>query len=560
MTPAVRFRRSGAAVLSAAVARRRAPGRRPAGCRPPAPREGVRAAVDVTAMDLDVVATGKNGRARAGSHEGRGHGRRGRQAVRARLLRAHRRPARSTGRTSRPRRPTSSSRRRALGETRWVPRQFLAFFDDEHLMPFERKRVIEGLRDLVTRLSPSDSMALLAYNISTRVFVPFTNSKEDLPRGLSKLEKTAPRGLYWDTQYRQAIAGRPALLPVSTRGQSSRDSIVRNWGAQALAPRQGHARGIPPRRRRARRRARASASSSTSRTGMELRPGPEPRPVARRHGPEPVRLRPDARSTGPSSRPRTARGSRSTRSTPSGSSADGRRLRVRPAGDRPLPREREPARDPRGLRGRDGRRPRREPQHLRPVPRRASTASPRATTRSASPSRPSTRRRPLHDVRLTTTRPGVTLRTRRGFAPLTAAQAARDRLEMALITPDAAATSRSRSGRTRRRREAAWGGASSRSRSSSPSRRSRSSTTRGQKKAVVEIGLAAVEDTGARSTPVTEKQEIVVTPEALAAVGTEPFVYRGEFKSRTGNMRFVATVRDVATNRVGVASASVRVE
>jgi hypothetical protein len=37
-------------------------------------------------------------------------------------------------------------------------------------------------------------------------------------------------------------------------------------------------------------------------------------------------------------------------------------------------------------------------------------------------------------------------------------------------------------------------------------------------------------------------------------------VYTGEVKARKGNMRFVATVRDVATNRIGVGSASVRVE
>ena len=51
-----------------------------------------------------------------------------------------------------------------------------------------------------------------------------------------------------------------------------------------------------------------------------------------------------------------------------------------------------------------------------------------------------------------------------------------------------------------------------------------------------------------------------MTPEVLAASGKEPFVYRGEFKSGTGNMRFVATVRDVASSRVGVGSSSVRVE
>jgi hypothetical protein len=82
----------------------------------------------------------------------------------------------------------------------------------------------------------------------------------------------------------------------------------------------------------------------------------------------------------------------------------------------------------------------------------------------------------------------------------------------------------------------------------------------GKKKAVVEISLAAVEDKGARSDPVTDRREIVVSPETPAKSAGEPMVYRGAFKSRTGNMRFVATVRDVDTNRVGIGSVSVRVE
>ena len=126
----------------------------------------------------------------------------------------------------------------------------------------------------------------------------------------------------------------------------------------------------------------------------------------------------------------------------------------------------------------------------------------------------------------------------------------------------------SRRGRRFRRRdpngraeeEPEWGAASFRSPWSCPVSSLTFLDDGGRKRAVVEIGLAAVEDSGARSTPVVERQEIVVTPEALAAAAKEPFVYRGEFKSRTGNMRFVATVRDVATNRVGVGSTSVRIE
>ena len=76
----------------------------------------------------------------------------------------------------------------------------------------------------------------------------------------------------------------------------------------------------------------------------------------------------------------------------------------------------------------------------------------------------------------------------------------------------------------------------------------------------MDVTLAAVEDTGARSDVLPDRKTILVDAAALAKAGREPFVYTGEVKSRKGNMRFVATVRDVATNRIGVGSVSVRVE
>ena len=121
----------------------------------------------------------------------------------------------------------------AAGAGRYVPRQFLVFFDDERLLPFDRKPVIEGLRDFVTRLSPSDSMAILSYNSSSHVITPFTNSKENLLDGLSRLEKVAPRGLFWESQYRQDVnlARRSRL--------SSRDSIIRSYGDQIRSREKG---------------------------------------------------------------------------------------------------------------------------------------------------------------------------------------------------------------------------------------------------------------------------------------------------------------------------------
>jgi hypothetical protein len=168
-------------------------------------------------------------------------------------------------------------------------------------------------------------------------------------------------------------------------------------------------------------------------------------------------------------------------------------------------------------------------------------------------------KKPMHDVRLRTTRAGVTLRTRRGFAPLTAAQAAQDRLEMALITPQAAGDF-SVSVLTDAPKKAGIGRRLVPFAVVVPVSVLTFAEDAGRRKAVVEIGLAAVEDNGARSTPVVSRQEIAVTEEALKAAAREPFVYRGEFKTRTGNMRFVASVRDVATNRVGIGSTSVRIE
>jgi len=443
------------------------------------------------------------------------------------------------------------------GEARYVPRQYLVFFDDEHLMPFERKRVVEGLRDLVTRLSPSDAMAILAYNVSTRVDVPFTNSKEDLLAGLAKVEKLAPRGLYWDSQYRLAIQDARRYSLFSARGQIARDSVVRNWGAQAWARDKGTLeefhRSVDALGARSGKRVIIFVSH-----GIEMRPGqslaqslggtalnqfdydvtPQYKAVleaANRsgitiHALDATGLSTDmdaSESDPPAIDPFLANVNRREVIAGFADETGGILVENRNVFAASLDRIYRES---------------------------ASYYSVGVTLASLDP------RKTLHDVNVTTTRPGVSLRTRRSFAPLTASQAARNRLEMALITPGASGdfavallTDAPKKGGGIGRRLVPY-------EVQVPVSSLTFIDDNGKKKAVVEIGLAAVEDTGARSTPVTEKEEIVVTPESLAAAAKTPFVYHGTFKTRTGNMRFVATIRDVATNRVGVGSASVRVE
>ncbi len=524
---------------------------------PPPTTAGIRAAVDVTAMDLDVVATGKDGKPVT-------------DLTRAEItvtvdgkpvaldyfvrLEAGQLHAPDLAAAS----PDLILQTTLAGPERFVPRQFLVFFDDEHLLPFERKRVVEGLRDFVTRLSPSDSMAVLAYNAATHVFVPFTNSKEDLLGGLARLEKTAPRGLHWDVQYRQAIQEARRYSAFTLRGQNARDSVVRSWGAQAWARDKGtmdeFRRAVEALGARAGKRVLLLVSH-----GIELRPGQS---FSQALGgtalnqfdyniQEPYRAVLDA----------------ANRAGITIHAIDARGLSTGvDAGDADAP-----AIDPflentsrrellAGLadetggilvENRNGFGP-----ALDQIARESASYYAVGVTLASLDAK-----KPRHDVRVRTSRPGVTVRTRRGYTPRTAADAARDRMEMSLLTPDAGGdfpvtlqtSTPSKKGVGLGRRAVPFAVVV-------PLSSLTFLDEAGKKKAVVELILAAVEDKGSRSDLVTDTREIVVTPEILAKSAGEPFVYRGEFKSRTGNIRFVATVRDVATNRIGVGSQSVHVE
>ena len=553
MTDAARPRRSGAALLallaaSAGVAQPAAP--------PTAMREGVRAAVDVTAVDLDVVAIGKGDTPVTDLRKDEVT-----VVVDGKKYAPDYFALISSGQVHGPDLATASPdvilETTQAGGSRWVPRQFLAFFDDEHLLPWERKHVIDGLRDFVTRLSPSDSMAVLAYNVSTRVFVPFTNSKEELLAGLTKLEKTAPRGFYWDSQYRQAINDARRYSAATYQGRQGRDTVVRNWGAQADMRDKGtldeFRRAVDALGARAGKRVLLFISH-----GIELRPGQS---LAQSLGGTSLNqfdydITPQYRTVLESA----------NRSGITIHALDARGLATDVDASEMDP----PAIDPflananrreilAGFADETGGLLVENRNVFAPsldrIYHESATYYAVGVTLSSLDAK-----KTVHDVKVTTTRPGVTLRSRRGFAPLTAAQAARDRLEMALITPEAPGefavllqTDAPKKGGGMGRRLVPFAVVV-------PLSSLTFLDEGGKKKAVVELGLAAVQDTGSRSVPVVEKREVVVPPEALTAAVKEPFVYRGEFKTRTGNMRFVATVRDVATNRVGVASASVRVE
>jgi hypothetical protein len=158
------------------------------------------------------------------------------------------------------------------------------------------------------------------------------------------------------------------------------------------------------------------------------------------------------------------------------------------------------------------------------------------------------------------TRPGVTVRSRRSYAAKSAEEAARDRMEMALLTPDASGDFSASIAVGSPKKGGGLGHRLAPFKVTVPLSELTFVDDAGKKKAVVDVTLAASEDTGARSSPATERKTIVVEPEKLEQARKESFVYSGELKAGTGNMRFVATVRDVASDRVAVASTSVRVD
>lgn len=437
------------------------------------------------------------------------------------------------------------------GADRFVPRQFLIFFDDDHLLPFERKRVIEGLRDFITRLPTSDRVSILAYGGSSRVLVPYSNSKESLLDGLSKLEGMAPSGLRWRTQFQQTIND------VRQSARRSRDPLIRSWSEQVAAREkavlQDLARAVSALSARSGKRAMIYVSN-----GLELRPGQSLSQalgtstlaqfeysvtdsfrkvvdIANRggvtiHALDAKGLTTDdigAENASPSPFDRFFLNQNLTEAL-SGFAEETGGILVQNRNDFKVAMD----------------------QIYRDS---ASYYSLGVTLTNLDPKKVS------HSVSVTCARPGVTVRTRRSYGAKSADEAARDRMEMALMTPDAKGDfplemkiGTPKSGGLGRRLapyEVAV-----------PLSQLTFLDDAGKKKAVVEVSLAAVEDNGDRSSVNTERRTIVVEPGELETALKQVYTYAGEAKTRTGNIRFVATVRDVASDRVGVASTSVRVD
>lgn len=517
---------------------------------PPASPAGVRAAVEVTAMDLDVVAT----------KDGRPVNDLAREEF---VVRIDGKPVPidffvriEAGAVHGPDLATASpdlvldALKADDGET-YVPRQFLVYFDDDRLLPQERLPVIEGLRDFVTRLSPSDRASIVSYTGSTRVLVPFTNSKEELLDGLSRLQKASPAGLSWEAQNRQTIQELR-----TTRSSSMRSSILRSWSDQAAVREQAALGELA-------RSVSALAARSGKRTlllvtnGYEWYPG---QTLTQAYGPSGLaqfdrnigedlgKVLARANSSGITIQVFDAKGlasdvdasqSVSPAVSPFYKAQNFRNSMAALAGDTggSLVENRNVFQ-----------------ADLDRVYREASSYYSVGVTLAGVPGTGPRK------IEVRTTRPGVTVRARTGFEAKTADEAAVDRVEMALQNPgasgDFAATLRI--GELEKkggigRRTAPWN-------VSVPMSELTFREEAGFMKAVVEVTLSAVEDTGARSSIKPEKSTLSIPVAQWEKVRGQAYVHSGQVKTGKGNMRFVAAVRDVASGRMALASTDLRVE
>jgi len=190
----------------------------------------VQASVDVTVLDLDVVAT-KDGRSVTDLRRDEIVVRIGGRVLPVDLF------ARIAG-AQISQVPTAPGPAPEAGDVTVVPRQFLFYFDDARLLPWQRRPVIDGLRAFVDRFGPTDEASIVSYDGSTNVLVPFTSSREALLDGLSRLEEILPRGLAREREFRTAASAveQEARLQTGRSGRGApsdlRATIVRNYSEQ----------------------------------------------------------------------------------------------------------------------------------------------------------------------------------------------------------------------------------------------------------------------------------------------------------------------------------------
>jgi VWFA-related protein len=116
----------------------------------------------------------------------------------------------------------------------YVPRHFLMYIDLGHLTPEARKRGLEALRDLVTRLGPSDRGRVVVFDRRSRPLTEWTSNKEELFSAISRVEEfVGMTRLQWERQTLHEVDF-GAAIGGSHRAQTA-TSLVEHYAEQQRA-------------------------------------------------------------------------------------------------------------------------------------------------------------------------------------------------------------------------------------------------------------------------------------------------------------------------------------
>jgi VWFA-related protein len=112
------------------------------------------------------------------------------------------------------------------GDEAFVPRHFLMYVDLGHLAPDGRKRALEGLRDLVTRMGPNDRGRVLMFDRRSKELTEWTSSKEELFAALTRIEKAG-------VGMSRLLTERQTLRDIDSTGRrSTREFLARGYAEQ----------------------------------------------------------------------------------------------------------------------------------------------------------------------------------------------------------------------------------------------------------------------------------------------------------------------------------------
>jgi VWFA-related protein len=116
------------------------------------------------------------------------------------------------------------------GDDAFVPRNFLVFVDLGFMPPGLRNRSLNAIRDLATRLGPNDAMRVIVFNRLPTVLVDWTTSKDVVTTALADIERQGV-GMSRLQAQTQTIAQIDSMGQ-GRRNASSRIQIARQYGEE----------------------------------------------------------------------------------------------------------------------------------------------------------------------------------------------------------------------------------------------------------------------------------------------------------------------------------------